>query len=477
MEQSVGHLSLSELTNKIRKTIQDAFSGNYYWVVGEVSGHKFYQDTNKHFLDLVEKLEGQSVEAAKIKTSVWSDASPKISEFEKLTGQEFKDGLQVLVKVKVNFHIVHGLSLSILEIDASYTLGKMEKQRLDTLMRLVKENPDKISQSGEEFITANKNLKLPLVIQKIALVASSNSEGLHDFMKNIRDNHFGYSFEIDAYFSSVQGTTAAEELRNSMLKIYKSGIVYDVVVIVRGGGAKTDFAVFDTYGIAQAVARFPFPVITGIGHLRDVSITDLMAHTVTNAPTKAAEFIVAYNRMFEDGLVGIQRNIVIKTQRLTGILQRQLSYLHTNVVNSAGHRLQQNKEYLQQYRMFAVEKSRGLLSEQRHGLTFLYSKINTTLPFSFQSRMGDLEKIKERVGADALQLLKTNREFLTHQHSFIRAMNPKNILSKGFVLVKQCGKIKTNTEEMKEGDELSISFSNAEIIATIKQITDGEYEL
>ena len=284
-----GHLSLSELASKIRGVISDSFSGKHFWVVAEISGHKFYKESNRHYLDLVEKLSGQNSETAKIRTTVWSESAAKIRNFEEQTGQQFKDGLQVLVMVRVEFHIVYGLSLFIEEIDHSFTMGNLQRQRLLTLKKLVDESQGKIRYENGVYHTPNKACVLKSVLQKIALVASANSEGLHDFMNNIRHNKFGYTFQIDHYQSSVQGAVAENELKRTMIRIYESGIQYDCVVIIRGGGAKTDFLAFDTYGISLAVARFPIPVITGIGHFRDVSVTDLMAHVSTNAPTKAAE--------------------------------------------------------------------------------------------------------------------------------------------------------------------------------------------
>ncbi|MBC7865238.1 MAG: exodeoxyribonuclease VII large subunit, partial [Bacteroidia bacterium] len=137
----IPHIKLSELAERIRGVIRGAFENQFYWVVAEVSGHKYIAAKEWHYLDLVEKMEGKASEAAKLKCTVWSDASKKIEEFEKVTGQKFADGLQVLVKVKVEYHIVYGLSLVLSDVDHSYTLGNIERQRLETLMRLVKENP------------------------------------------------------------------------------------------------------------------------------------------------------------------------------------------------------------------------------------------------------------------------------------------------------------------------------------------------
>ena len=151
-----GHLSLSELASKIRGVISDSFSGKHFWVVAEISGHKFYKESNRHYLDLVEKLSGQNSETAKIRTTVWSESAAKIRNFEEQTGQQFKDGLQVLVMVRVEFHIVYGLSLFIEEIDHSFTMGNLQRQRLLTLKKLVDESQGKIRYENGVYHTPNK---------------------------------------------------------------------------------------------------------------------------------------------------------------------------------------------------------------------------------------------------------------------------------------------------------------------------------
>src|SRR5690606_28233649 len=185
--------------------------------------------------------------------------------------------------------IVYGLSLTLIDLDPNFTLGNLERLRKETLRRLVQENPDHVSLVKDQYVTRNKQLKLNCVIQRIALIGSPRSEGYTDFVHTMDHNQFGYTFAIDYYYSAVQGVSAEHELVKTLLQVYEKSkqSPYDCVVITRGGGAKTDFLVFDTYALSRIVARFPIPIITGIGHHKDVSIVDLMAHTPTKTPTKA----------------------------------------------------------------------------------------------------------------------------------------------------------------------------------------------
>ena len=546
MPEQISHIRLSELAVRVRAVISNAFTGQFYWVVAEISGHKFYADSNRHYLDLVEKLEGQNVEAAKIKTTVWSEGAKQIQVFESATGQKFTDGLQVLVKVRVEYHIVYGLSLVISDIDQSFTLGNLEKQRLATLLRLVKENPGKIYQEDGEYVTTNKLLKLNKVMQRVALVASSNSEGFHDFMSNIRKNKFGFTFNIDYYFTSVQGNFAEEELKNTMIRIYDSKKEYDCVVIIRGGGAKTDFLAFDTYGIARAVARFPVPVITGIGHLRDVSITDMMAHTNTNAPTKAAEFIIAHNRSFEDELQRIQKSAIIKAQQKISLTQLQISRINAAVVNKsrdvlirnnnlvlkarhtvgnksknvllrennillqlnqlvankagniivkrknlltqlhqllpAGtqHILAEENKLLTRVNQSVTSKSKNIIFNNSNALTRMSSSVTLRAQLNIERSKNIIENVKNNLKLFAGKHVIKQLSDLEHFSSLIKTMHPENILKKGFAVVKVDGKIVKDAKNIQEGNDLTLTLSDAEIktkVISKTKLNGKEYDL
>jgi exodeoxyribonuclease VII large subunit len=263
----------------------------------------------------------------------WSVGSQSIKKFESETSQVFTNGIQVLAKVKVEFHRAYGFSLVLHEIDPSFTLGNLEKQRRETLQRLVNENPDAITLSGEEYFTRNKSLSFNPVIQKIAVIGSPNSEGYVDFTHTISSNLFGYKFNVDVYQSSVQGQYAESELVNTLVSVFEADVDYDCVVIIRGGGARTDFLVFDAYRLARAAARFPIPIITGIGHHKDVSIVDLMVNTSTKTPTKAAEFIISHNRAFEEQLTNAQKSIVIRSQQMMSHCRILINALNISVIN------------------------------------------------------------------------------------------------------------------------------------------------
>jgi exodeoxyribonuclease VII large subunit len=318
----------------------------HFWVVADITDYTFQKNSGRRYFALVEKKKDSNEIMAKIQAVVWESSARKIEEFEKATGQKFQSGLQVLVKVSVNYHSSYGLKLHVVDISSEFTIGNLARQREDILMRLLRDCPVVIRKIGEKYDTFNKGLTWQPVIQRIALVTSSTAAGYEDFKNTIEHNSFGYRFIIDKYYTLVQGDVNAAALCNKLNDICASKIIYDAVIIIRGGGSQTDFLIFDNYELCKTIAGFPFPVITGIGHLRNESIADLMAHTVAKTPTEAAEIILAHNNKFETALLDLRSKIVNKSKTIVAMKMLQQSRIQSLIVNKsrdliAGHKREQ----------------------------------------------------------------------------------------------------------------------------------------
>lgn len=452
--EEIAYIKLSDLSKKIEQVFTQAFSNKFYWIIAEVSGHKFYPDNDRHYFDLVEKSAHSEVEVAKFKAKSWTEGSQNILQFEELTGQTFQSGIQVLIKVKVEYHSLYGLSLTLLEIDPSFTLGNIEKQRRETLLRLLRENADCISLEGEEYITKNKAIPLPIVIQKIALVASPNSEGYSDFIHTMQNNQHQFKFDIDNYFSSVQGRDAEKELINTLISIYTSTKKYDCVVMIRGGGAKTDFLVFDTYNLARAVARFPIPIITGIGHHKDVSIVDMMANSPTKTPTKCAEYIISQNKIFEEKIQRLQNSVLIKTQQILSSTKQIINETNANIVS--------NVQYL--------------INEHQNDLHNITLDLTKNPALIIQRKLQTLSFINQNLINQPNKFLQGKTNELNHFRKIMSLMSPSNILKKGFAIISINDKVLVNTEDIAIGDKLKINMYQAEIDTEALEIkkTDGK---
>lgn len=452
--EEITYIKLSDLSRKIEQVFKQNFSNEFYWIIAEVSGHKFYADTDRHYFDLVEKSSNSEVEVAKFKAKSWSEGSASIENFKHITGQDFQSGLQVLIKVKVEYHSLYGLSLTLLEIDPSFTLGNIEKQRRETLNRLIRENDDCIFLVDDEYITKNKKLELPQVIQKIALVASPNSEGYSDFTHTMINNQHGYKFEIDNYFSSVQGKDAEKELINTLISIYTSGKKYDCVVMIRGGGAKTDFLVFDTYNLSRAVARFPIPIITGIGHHKDVSIVDMMANSPTKTPTKCAELIISHNKYFEEHILTLQQNILIKSQQLLSKGLSEINEIKGSIIGNVQYLINEQQELMRTYASVITNKPNLVV----------------------QRKLQTIDFIKQNLQTQSQKLFQTKTSELNHFVKVMKLMSPVNILKKGFAIISLNDEVLINADTIEEGAKLKINMYQTEIetVVTQKTKTDGK---
>jgi len=302
------HLKLSDLAALIDQTLYSKFGPNTFWVKAETSDIKNYFDRQYCFLTLVEK-EGNTI-IAKMDAVIWRQQYHIIKEFLKSTGVSFDKNISLLMRVQVGFNAQYGLRLQVLELDSGFTLGAIELQRQATLVQLLAYNPENIALINGEYVTYNNKLLLPKVIQKIALITAPGSDGERDFKHELKNNAFGYHFEVDSYLTQIQGKDADKAILSQLNLILSIGKKYDLVAIVRGGGSQLDFSAFDTYDLGLKIASFPIPIIAGIGHERNVSIADLMCFSSLKTPTKAASFIIEHNTIFEQQIDRLKARLV-----------------------------------------------------------------------------------------------------------------------------------------------------------------------
>lgn len=462
------YIKLSELNGIILDTIRDKFSGMKYWIVADVTNHSYKADKRYHNFDLVEKDTNSNNIIAKIAGKAWGGGSVSISDFEKNTGQKFTNNINVLVQVAVEYHPQYGLSVTLLDVDTNFTLGILEQKRNETLQRLVVEN-EFIEKTGEYYQTKNSRLQLNTVIQKIALLSSVNSAGSEDFRHTLEVNNFGYKFFVDNYYTIVQGENNSKLFLDKLIEIFNSNIAYDAVVITRGGGAQTDFLIFDDYHIGRAVAKFPIPIITGIGHQKNITIVDLMAHTQTKTPTKAAEFIIAHNRTFEQNMLSFQKTILIKSQQLFLVNFQLLGSLNSSIVNKTRDILTRKKDEIVSINQVTINNSKSILFNHRKDLLHTTSQILSKPKIILYNRINDIKNTISNLKTFSSQYQKNKRGYLGHYVSLIKMMSPENILKKGYAIVRVNNEITSDAKQIKIGSDIDIILSDTLIKTTVKQ--------
>lgn len=290
--------SLSELGKCIKMTLKTAFA-EPVWVRAEIS--EMHENVSGHcYLDLIEKADDTDVLVAKQKATIWAFTYRMLKPyFESETGATLRAGMKVLLLCEVEFHEVYGVSLNVRDIDPAFTVGEMAVRRAEIIRRL----------TDDGIVDMNKQQPLAPVPQRVAVISSATAAGYGDFCDQLRNNVFGYTFYTKLFPATMQGTQTEQSVVAALDKICDFIDNFDVVVIIRGGGATSDLVAFDNYNLALHCTQFPLPIISGIGHQRDESVVDLVAHTRVKTPTAAAEFLVARINDFEKNIDEMAQNV------------------------------------------------------------------------------------------------------------------------------------------------------------------------
>ncbi len=314
--------SLSELCEWIQDVVGNDMPDRY-WVRAEIAS----MSVRGHcYMELVEKSEN-GILAAKMRATCWSNVYALLSAyFTQETSQSLHVGLQVLLEVSVEYHAVYGLSLNVWNIDPTYTLGDLAKQRQATIRQLTEDG----------VMELQRALVVPTLPRRVAVISSADAAGYGDFCDQLKHNRYGFEFFVQLYPAVVQGDTAPKSIVDALSAIAEQEEEWDVVVIIRGGGASTDLSCFDDYILASHCAQFPLPIVAGIGHTRDVSVVDMVVHTSVKTPTAAAEWLVQHVALQVERLAELDVRIHRATQgavnrernRLVGYQQRMISAVY-----------------------------------------------------------------------------------------------------------------------------------------------------
>ena len=296
--------ALSQLNKMVRDAI-DMQLPDEYWVEAELSECR---EHNGHcYLELIEKDEHTNTPVARASAKCWRQTWLMVKPyFERTTGEPLRTGMKVLLKVYAQFHEAFGFSWIVTDIDPNYTLGDMARKRLEIIRQLKEEG----------VFDLQRELRIPLFAKRIAVISAENAAGYGDFCRQLEDNEYGFRFEVTLFPAIMQGEQVEQSIIGALERIYALTASFDVVVIIRGGGATADLSGFDTLALAENVAQFPLPVITGIGHERDESILDMVAHTRVKTPTAAAALLIDHLRQVLERINSAQQRIT------TAIFQR-----------------------------------------------------------------------------------------------------------------------------------------------------------
>lgn len=404
--------SLFELNTLVKRSMEQCLPDEY-WVQAELSDVRS-NATGHCYLELIQKDPRSNNLIAKARANIWNNTYRLLKPyFEETTGQLFTSGIKVSVKVTVQFHELYGYSLTVHDIDPTYTLGDMARRRREILLQLAQEG----------VLTLNKELDMPQLPQRIAVVSSATAAGYGDFCHQLQHNARRFYFYTELFPALMQGGQVEESILASLDKINDRLSDFDVVVIIRGGGATSDLSGFDTYLLAAACAQFPLPIITGIGHERDETVLDSVAHVRVKTPTAAAEFLIDRMNEAADQLEALIDQLEYSVLSRLEQERKKLTAFQTRISSSVAMHLSSAR-----YTLLAAEKdlersSITLLSRQKHRLELLQQRI-----------------------ADA---------------------SPEKLLSRGYSITFKEGKAVTDRSTLKSGDELITRLYKGEVTSIV----------
>ena len=414
-------LSLLELNSLVRRSITSCLPDEY-WVQAELSDVRVNY-SGHCYLEFVQKDATGNALLAKARGNY--DGQMSLPAYgvilERETGQAFVSGLKVLVKVTVDFHELYGYSLTVVNIDPTYTLGDMIRRRKEILRQL----------DEEGILTLNKELELPVLTQRIAVISSATAAGYGDFCNQLLHNSFGFVFYPRLFQAIMQGEQVEQSIIQALDRINATRDNWDVVVIIRGGGATSDLSGFDTYDLAANCAQFPLPIITGIGHERDDTVLDMISHTRVKTPTAAAEFLINHVRQTAQELEAYEEVIYQEVPRLLQQEKQRLDSFVTRIPGQVQMRLQREnfRQEKFQNRMKTAWQSRLLQENYR---LQLMPRLLSALQNRVQRETYRLELLAQRVDS----------------------ASPEKLLKKGYSLTLLDGKVVTDASQLKPGDEV-----------------------
>ena len=422
-------VTLYELNNLVKEVIESEMPDEY-WVEAELSECR--ENRGHCYMELIQKDERIATPIAKASAKCWASKWLVIRPyFERTTGQQLSAGMKVLLKVYAQFHEAYGFSWIVTDIDPTYTMGDMARKRQEIIRQL----------KAEGVFDLQKELSLPLFCQRIAVISSETAAGYGDFCNQLSDNPYGFQFRTWLFPAIMQGEGIEKSIIEALNRINAVCDDFDVVVIIRGGGATSDMSGFDTLALAENVANFPLPIITGIGHERDESVLDMVSHIRVKTPTAAGSFLISHLKEVLDVVEESQNRITRYVQQKLSTLNAQLSTLSEMIP-----------------RLFSVVKTR-----QEARLESLQSRMISEMQQKIVGSQSHLEGFEQRIP------ILLERKLLSEQHRMemmtekVKSLDPALLLQRGYSITLKDGKAVRDAAMLKENDIIETRLSKGTI--------------
>jgi exodeoxyribonuclease VII large subunit len=455
-------ISLTELQLIIRDSLYLSMP-QMFWVSAEIS--EITLNSSGHcYLELIEKHPDEKNIRARIRAIIWNSRFGFIrSFFENITGETLKGGLKILVKAKVEYHEVYGLSLVITDIDPAFTLGEMEVKRQLIIKKLEEEG----------VFSMNRELDFPLLPQRIAIISSKSAAGYTDFINHLTANSFGYVFYTALIETPMQGTETEQGVIAALDKIATHAGLFDLVVIIRGGGSQTDLSWFDSYGIAYHVTQFPLPVITGIGHEKNMSVTDLVANKSLKTPTAVADFLIDNMAIAENELNEMSSGIRDSARVIIGENRSKIDTCSIKLLPLARIMISASREIVSGKVMELISRVREQTFRSGVVTANLISRLSSSAKTVLSDRIKAVETSKQNLISFTLNVVSNNRNRLTGFQNMLKILDPENTLRRGYTITSLNGKILKSSDQLNMDDIIDTRFTDGSVASKVFERNKG----
>jgi exodeoxyribonuclease VII large subunit len=455
--------SLEQVCQSIKKTIEARYN-QLYWVKAEM--HKINRYPSGHaFPELVQK-EGDKI-LAQMTGTIWKQNYERIDkQFISVVKEPLKEGSNLLMQVKVTYSEVFGLSLHIVDIDPNFSLGELQRERDETLKRLQKEG----------LTNLNQQLSFPLLPKRIAIISADSSKGLSDFMKVIEQNPWGYRFFTMLFPAYLQGDVAVASIQAQLVRIEKVKEHFDCVAIVRGGGGEVGMTCYNNFDLCKAIATFPLPVLSGIGHSTNMTVAEMVSFRSAITPTELGDFLIQVFHEFNVPVNEAQKTIRSTALRLLesnkSLFQSEIKHFK----NASMLFIQRSEQLLQNETRTLQAKARKLVGMNREQLNAAVFGLKTESKNSLKEYFIELDRFQNSLQTySRSQLEKENRE-LDHLRGLVRLLDPKQVLKRGFSITTHNGVSVNKDMKMKEGILLQVQTYDFMIKTIIQEIDSTTHD-
>lgn len=449
--------SLLEVARSIQATLNERYTSSF-WVKAEMNKLNYYSHSGHCYPELVEKSEGKVI--AQMKSVLWKDDYISInSNFLRVIREPLKDGIKILFLARILFEPEHGLSLRILDIDPSYTLGDLEREKQETIRQL----------KAEGLFNRNKTLHLPLLPQRVAVISVETSKGYADFRKVIEENGWNYCFFQLLFPSQLQGEKAVETIVFQLERIRKVMHHFDVVAIIRGGGGDVGLSCYNQYPLARAIALFPLPVITGIGHSTNETVVEMVSFENAITPTKLGEFLIQRFHNFsvpvqkaEEKVIERSRRRIDEERARINSEMRLFRAAGTSVIQNHANELRTISGTLGREFRHLLQRTDMLLAQARQNLRDSvkeYSKI----------QHAEQDALSRKISEGSKSRLRDHFNQLQHLGQRLSSLDPANVLKRGYSITLSNGKLIRNPSQLSPGDVIDTLVQGGTIRSTVQE--------